>query len=343
MVSKGHNVFLFASGDSRTAARLISVTDKATSLDLSINDKARVDYEHLLISKCYSMAKQGFFELIHSIYDIRSAFYTQFVSTPTISTLHSPLSDHKKTILENFKKNQYYVSISNAQRKPIPDLNYVATIYHGIQLDDNSLSFGEGKLDYMIFVGRLTPEKGIKNIINLAKKLQKKVYLLGTGVETSDFWNTEVKPNIDNRLIFHSGFLPKEKLGVYYQNAKLFIFPIQWEEPFGLVMIEAMACGTPVVAFARGSVPEVIKDGETGFIVNSSDDDIRGNWIIKKTGIEGLCEAVERIYSLPEKQYQEMRYACRKHVEKHFTVERMVDEYEKVYEKVIRLNKQRQS
>lgn len=100
-------------------------------------------------------------------------------------------------------------------------------------------------------------------------------------------------------------------------------------------MIESMACGTPVVAFARGSVPEIIKDGETGFIVNPSDDDIRGNWIIKKTGIEGLCEAVERIYSMPEKQYLEMRKACRAHVEKHFTVERMVDEYEKVYEEIL--------
>lgn len=100
-------------------------------------------------------------------------------------------------------------------------------------------------------------------------------------------------------------------------------------------MIEAMACGTPVVAYARGSVPEVIKDGETGFIVNPSDTDIRGNWIIKKTGIEGLCEAVERIYSMPEDQYRQMRRNCRAHVEKNFTVERMVDEYEKVYKEIL--------
>jgi len=338
MVEKGHDVFLFASGDSKTSAHLISATDKATSLDLSINDKGAIDYEHLLISKCYYMAKQGYFDLIHSIFDVRSAFYAQFVSIPTVSTLHSPLSGHKKTILENFKKDQYYVSISNAQRKPIPDLNYISTIYHGIELDNNSFSFGEGKDNYMIFVGRLMPEKGIKEIITAAKKLQKTVYLLGTAIESSDFWNIDIKPSIDNNLINQYGFLTIDKLKKYYQNAKLFFFPIQWEEPFGLVMIEAMACGTPVVAFARGSVPEIIKDGETGFIVNSSEGDKRGDWIVKKTGIDGLCEAVERIYSMPEEQYRQMRRNSRAHVEKNFTVERMVDEYEKVYQQII--NKQ---
>jgi len=100
-------------------------------------------------------------------------------------------------------------------------------------------------------------------------------------------------------------------------------------------MIEAMACGTPVVAYARGSVPEVIKDGETGFIVNSSEEDKRGDWIVKKTGIEGLCEAVEKIYAMPKNQYIEMRKNCRKHVENNFTVEKMVNNYEKVYREII--------
>ena len=100
-------------------------------------------------------------------------------------------------------------------------------------------------------------------------------------------------------------------------------------------MIEAMATGTPVVAFARGSVPEIVKDSETGFIVNSSDSDIRGNWIVKKTGIAGLCEAVERMYAMPTEQYQQMRRNCRAHVEAHFTVEKMVDSYEQVYQKIL--------
>jgi glycosyltransferase involved in cell wall biosynthesis len=118
-------------------------------------------------------------------------------------------------------------------------------------------------------------------------------------------------------------------------SGKLFIFPTRWEEPFGLVLVEAMACGTLVVTFACGSVPEVIKDGETGFIVNSSEEDKRGDWIVKKTGIEGLCEAVERIYSMPEEQYRQMRRACQAHVENNFTVEKMVDEYEKIHKQIL--------
>ena len=339
LIKKGHEVTLFASGDSKTNAKLISVTEKSTSLFLLEKTEKRIDYENFLISKCYEMARKGQFDIIHSIFDVRSAFYAKFVSTPTVSTLHSPLTGHKKTILENFKKDQYYVSISNAQRKPIPDLNYIATIYHGIDLKNNNFTFNSKGGNYMLFVGRLVPEKGIKQIISIAKKFQKKTYLLGTGLEESDFWNIDVKLNIDNKLIYQIGFLPQEELTKYYQNSKLFLFPIQWEEPFGLVMIESMACGTPIVAFARGSVPEVIKDGETGFIVNPSDDDIRGDFIIKKTGIEGLCDAVEKIYSMPEDQYRKMRRACREHVEKNFTVEKMVDAYEKVYEEILSIKK----
>lgn len=120
-----------------------------------------------------------------------------------------------------------------------------------------------------------------------------------------------------------------------YGKAAYFLYPVQWEEPFGLVFLEAMTCGTPVIAFARGAVPEIIVDGVTGFIINPSDDDIRGDWIIKKTGVDGLREAIERISSLSKVNYEKMRQACRKHVEENFTVEKMVENYEKVYKKVI--------
>ena len=106
-------------------------------------------------------------------------------------------------------------------------------------------------------------------------------------------------------------------------------------EPFGLVMLEAMACGTPIVAYARGSIPEVIEDGKTGFLVNNSQDDIRGNWIIKKTGVEGIKEAIDKIYSMSKDEYQKMRLACRNHIEKNFSVGKMVNEYKKVYQQIV--------
>jgi len=178
--------------------------------------------------------------------------------------------------------------------------------------------------------------KGCDTVLQIAKKLKKKTIISGL-IQNKMFFENKIKPlikNLSNLVTFIEKltFVEKNKI---LSNPKLFLFPIQWEEPFGLVMIEAMATGTPVVAFARGSAPEVIKDGKTRFIVNPSDDDIRGDFIIKKTGIEGLCEAVERIYSMPEEQYRKMRKACREHVEKNFTVEKMVDEYEKIYKEIL--------
>ena len=339
LVKKGHSVYLFASGDSLTSANLISITKTSTSLDPSIGIGPHIEFERLLISKCYQMAKENKFDIIHSIFDTRSAFYAPLVDIPTVSTLHSPMDKVKNQILSEIKKNLFLISISNSQRKLYPDLNYYATIYHGLDLKSNEFECGEGIGNYMIFVGRLVAEKGIETIISLSKKLQKQVYLLGTNVKNSNFWNNIIKPNIDDNFIHHFGYLDKDKLQIHYQNAKLFLFPIKWEEPFGLVMIEAMACGTPVVAFARGSVPEIIKDGETGFIVNSSDEDIRGDWVIKKTGIAGLEEAINKIYYMPAVEYKKMRLNCRSHVEKNFTVEKMVSEYEKVYQEVIDKNK----
>jgi len=339
LVEKGHDVFLFASGDSLTSAHLISTTKISTSLDSSIGIGPHIEFERLLISKCYQMVKTNKFDIIHSIFDTRSAFYAPLVDIPTVSTLHSPMDKVKNQILSEIKKNLYLISISNSQRKLYPNLNYCATIYHGLDLKSNEFELGEGIGNYMIFVGRLVEDKGIETIISLSKKLQKQVYLLGTNVKNSNFWNDIIKPNIDDNFIHHFGFLEKDKLRIHYKNARLFLFPIKWEEPFGLVMIEAMACGTPVVAFARGSVPEIVVDGETGFIVNPSGEDIRGDWIIKKTGIEGLEEAINRIYSMPTEDYKKMRLKCRAHVEKNFTVERMVSDYEKTYQEVIDKNK----
>lgn len=187
-----------------------------------------------------------------------------------------------------------------------------------------------------MFCGRIHPTKGVGLAIEAAMKLKKKLLLVGSiGYSHMDYFNNEIKPYINGDVSLVENISEKTSIAKLYGSSKLFIFPIQYEEPFGLVMIEAMATGTPVVAFARGSVPEVVKDGETGFIVNPSDDDIRGDWVIKKTGLEGLCEAVEKIYTMPEDQYRAMRRACRTHVEANFTVERMVDGYEKVYQEVL--------
>ena len=176
--------------------------------------------------------------------------------------------------------------------------------------------------------------------VNISLKAEKKMKFAGSiSMDETDqnYFNSDVMSKINNNkhLIEYHGFIPRDKIGTFYGSSKLTLFPIQWEEPFGLVMIESMATGTPVIGFARGSVAEVIRDGETGFIINPSADDIRGNWIIKKTGIEGMIEAVKRIYSMPEAEYSNMRRNCRKHVEENFSIKHMVDEYEKAYNKIL--------
>lgn len=150
-----------------------------------------------------------------------------------------------------------------------------------------------------------------------------------------EYFHQKVKPYLASEFVQKMLVLQGEEKSMLLRNAKLFVFPIQWEEPFGMVMIEAMASGTPVVAFARGAVPEIVKDGETGFLVNSSETDKRGDWITKTTGMDGLCEAIERIYAMSRERYQEMRYAAHLHVSRYFTVAKMGAEYEKVYQEVI--------
>ncbi len=333
LVKKGHDVTLFASGDSQTSARLISVTPKATSKDKLIGIGPHESYEYLLISKCYQMVEKGNFDIIHSHFDKKTAYFAPLVSTPTVSTLHSPL-DKIKDIMKEFRDTQHYISISNSQRDVIPDLNYTDTIYHGLDLSDYPFSDNSG--NYLLFVGRIVPEKGPHVAIEISERLHKKLILLGWASKLRlKYYLEMIRPYIDSKKIENHGYITRKSLKEYLGKAKILLFPIAWEEPFGLVMTEAMACGTPVVAYARGSVPEVLVDGVTGFIVNYSHEDKRGDWIVKKTGIEGLTEAVERIYSLDSDQYQKMRRACRKHVEEKFTVERMVDGYIKAFEKIV--------
>jgi len=191
-------------------------------------------------------------------------------------------------------------------------------------------------------LGEMVERKGVREAILAAKKNKLKLVIAGRiPLETNQlkdysFFQKYVKPELNRGYIKYEGEVASEKASELYGNAKATLFPIRWEEPFGLVMTESMSCGTPIIAFARGSVPEIIKDGETGFIVNSSRKDTRGNWIIKKTGLAGMIEAINKIYDMSTDDYLEMRKNCRKHIEKNFTLEKMVDGYEKVYRKILK-------
>jgi len=316
LAKRGHDVTLFASGDSKTKGKLISVTKRATGTDPNIGftpSKPHVPYEYLLISKCYQMAKKGYFDIIHSHFDFPSAFFAPLVKTPTISTLHSPLLGTRKFILSFFKNTQYYISISNTQRKPLPDLNYAATIYHGLQL--KKIPFSKSSENYLVPTGRIHPSKGIKEAILVTKKINSKLILMGSHGD-DDYWKKEIQPQIDNKQIIYKGFLPQKEMFEIIKKARIYILPLQWEEPFGLTLTESMAAGTPVIAFDRGSAKEVIKDGKTGFLVKN---------------IEEMIKAIKKINKIK-------REDCRKWVEEKFTIERMVSDYEKVFYEILSRN-----
>jgi len=332
---RGHKIFLFAAADAKTEGKIIPITPKSLWTNKIKESMPYYAYEMNVILRKSPGLK---LDILHDHLGPFSLALYGGLDIPILHTLHVPINNDRAWAYR--KLNSKLISISNNQRKDAPQLNYVATIYNGT--DTNLFRFNPNPKDYLLFLGELVERKGVREAILAAKKLKLKLVIAGrvpiqmSQMKDYSFFQKYVKPELNRGRIEYAGEVASEKTSKFYGDAKATLFPIRWEEPFGLVMTESMSCGTPIIAFAKGSVPEITKDGETGFIVNSSPSDIRGNWIIKKTGIEGLCEAVDRIYAMPEKEYRQMRENCRKHVEKNFTIEKMVDNYEKVYSRIIK-------
>lgn len=270
-------------------------------------------WDQFLIAKMFEEAEKGEYDLLH-IHPIDRALplALSHPKIPVFYTLHDPIYPWRTEVFSMFASpNQHYISISDAQRKPAPNLNYAATIYNGVDLD--AFPFSESLGDYLLFTGRLHPEKGLAEAVQIARMTGEKLLIIGPPV-TGEYWDKKVAPYLGDKIQY-IGFVPREKLFKYYQGAKATLVPIQWEEPFGLVLTESMACGTPVIAFARGSVPEIVLEGKTGFI-------------IKDNNLEAMADAVKKIGVIK-------RSDCRKHVERYFSIPRMVDRYEEVFLKTI--------
>lgn len=203
-----------------------------------------------------------------------------------------------------------------------------SVIPHGICTEDFVFSYTS--LDSLTWMGRVTPEKGLEDAIAVANTLKKDLTIFGYK-QSVTYFAEKIQP----LMTVHTHLVENNYENKHHNTCKALLFPIHWEEPFGIAAVEALACGTPVIAYARGSMPEIIQDGDTGFLVNPSDTDTRGNFITQKTGTAGLIEATQRLYALSEKEYATMRLAARKHVEAKYTVKHMAGEYEKLFQKIV--------
>lgn len=270
-------------------------------------------WDQYLIAKMFAEAEKGKYDLLHIHPSDRALpLALSHPAVPVFYTLHDPIYPWKAEVFSMFASpNQHYISISDAQRQPAPNLNYAATIYNGIDLA--AFPYSDSHDDYLLFIGRLQPEKGLAEAVQIAKMTGEKLLIIGPPV-TGEYWDKKIVPYLDDKIQY-LGFVPRAELFKYYQRAKATLAPIQWEEPFGLILTESMACGAPVIAFARGSVPEIVREGKTGFI-------------IKDNNLKAMAGAVKKIGEIN-------RVDCRKHVEQNFSIQRMVDHYEEVFLKII--------
>lgn len=338
LVQKGHNVSLYAASDSQVSAKVVGVVDSQTAQKEVLGEKLSFPY-YLLLARQLALDANRF-DIIHNNFYNTYLFsaFASFVDKPVVHTIHNAYFHNKDWAkLMNsfgFGENEHIVFVSKHAQKIAAVSKNTHVIYNGI--DSKRFAFHLSSSEYIFWMGRMVPEKGAEDAVKVALEGDFRLVMSGKIFNEAHkrYFNEFVKPFLGRNIVLEENPNTDEKVSLY-QHAKAFIFPINWEEPFGLVMVEAMSCGTPVIAYARGAVPEVVKDGVTGFIVNRPDSKIQGDFIIKKTGIAGLCEAVERIYSLSNEQYQSMRKACRERVERYFTIKRMVDDYEKLYTKIV--------
>lgn len=319
LIKNGHKVTLAASGDSITSAKLFPLAKNALRTRFNGHDQAlklREAFKYIAVARALKLASQKKFDIVHNHIGWRVMPFSFFIKMPMITTLHGPLTDYyQRTVYSQFKKANL-ISISNNQREPAPDLNYIATVYNGIEVD--KFSFDNKPRDYFAFLGRISPEKGIYFAIKAALKAKVKL-LIGAKIDVVDqkFYQSKIKHLIDSKQIKFLGELTHKQKVKLLKNARAVINPINWQEPFGLVMTEAMACGTPVIATRRASAPEIVVDGKTGFLVDP------------KNPIPGIVKSIKKLDQIK-------REDCRKHVEDKFATTQMAAGYEKAYEKVIR-------
>lgn len=302
LVENGIEVTLFATGDSITAGKLDSVIEVGYEEDR--NQDAKV-VECLHISNL--MEKAADFDIIHNHYDFLPLSYSGLIKTPLITTIHGFSSEKILSVYQKYNALGNYVSISNANRHP--SLSYLATVYNGLKTE--GFDFNDQPDDYLLFFGRIHPDKGTAEAIQIALKAKKRLIIAGI-VQDSEYFREKVEPFLKDNIEFIGSAGP-EKRNELLRNSIALLHPISFEEPFGLSVAEAMLCGTPVIAFNKGSMPELIADAKTGFLVNT---------------VEEAVEAVDNLKQID-------RQTCRDWAMEKFSQKKMVEDYIALYHQIL--------
>jgi glycosyltransferase involved in cell wall biosynthesis len=304
LVRQGHEVTLFASGDSQTTARLVASTPRALRLDEDVIDPLA----HMVVQLEQVAAQVDRFDVIHWHLDYFHFPMSRRLGVPQLTTLHGRLDIADLQPVYDEFRDMPLVSISDDQRSPLPQGRWIGTVHHGLRPDEFEPSFERG--EYLAFLGRISPEKRADRAIEVARRVRMPLRI-GAKVDPADqaYFEENIEPLLGHDHVEWVGEVAGKDKENLLRHAAALVFPIDWAEPFGLVMIEAMACGTPVIAYDSGSVPEVVDDGVSGFIVNSIDESVR---------------AIERLGELD-------RRAVRARFDERFSVERMTRDYVELY------------
>ena len=303
LVQTGLDVTLFATADSRTSGKLVAVCPHPYSEDDSVDPKVA---ECLHISEIFERADE--FDIIHNNFDFLPLTYSGLVETPVITTIHGFSSPSIVPVYKKYNDRGHYVAISDSDKSP--ELDYIATIHHGI--DVAQFPFSGAKGEYLLFFGRIHPHKGVYEAIQVAQRIGMKLVIAGI-IQDQDYFAARVQPYIDGTTVEYIGSVGPDQRADVLGGALALLHLISFDEPFGLSLVESMACGTPVIAFDRGSMPEIIRHGETGYIVDD---------------IEGAINAVASVSSIN-------RSTCRADVEKRFSSSRMARDYVRVYDTIL--------
>ena len=304
LVHMGHEVTLFASGDSRTSARLIPMVDRAINFDPLID---AAGYHAAMLDEVYDRASQ--FDIIHSHLDYLTLPFARRVSTPTVLTLHDQLARPEAGRLYERYRRANYVSISDSQRRDFPGLNYVATVHNAVDVDRFPFVAEPGK--YLVFVGRMSPQKRPDVAIEIAKRTGIPLKIAAKIDHREELYFKEtIEPLLDHPLIEWLGQVGEQEKRQLMANALALVLPIEWPEPFGMVFIEALACGTPVLTCPRGAAPELLTDGVTGYC--SAD-------------LDALVAATRKIHRIS-------RRGCRSYAQQRFDTQLMAAKYVRVYD-----------